>query len=134
MTGTELQRTTPRENSGTHETKPRGTGVIFTPRVDIVETDSELFLYADLPGVRPGDISLNRKGNELVLHARCGWRSHGAKAIHMEYGVGDYYRTFAIADEMDSDKIDATLENGVLTVRVPKTEKVRPKRIAVKGG
>jgi HSP20 family protein len=137
MTSTELQKVTRSEN-GTGEPTGKGPHVVFTQRVDVVETENELFLYADLPGVEPGvepgEVSLNRKGNELILHARCHPRRYGTRALHAEYGVGDFYRAFAISDEMDCDKIEASLANGVLTVRVPKSEAVRPKRIAVKGG
>jgi HSP20 family protein len=133
MTSTELQKVTRPEN-GMSEPSAKGPHVVFTPQVDVVETDNELFLYADLPGVKPGDVSLDRKGNELILHARCGPRAYGTKALHAEYGVGDFYRAFTIAEEVDCDKIEASLANGVLTVRVPKAEAGRPKRIAVKGG
>jgi HSP20 family protein len=132
MTSTELQKVTHPEN-GMREPSAKGPQVVFTPRVDVVETDNELLLYADLPGVKPDDVSLSRKGSELILHARCGLRAYGTKAIHAEYGVGDFYRAFTIAEEVDCDKIEAALTNGVLAVRVPKAEALRPKRIAVKG-
>ena len=132
MTSSELQKVSRSEN-GTGEPTGKGPHVVFTPRVDVVETENDLFLYADLPGVEPGEVSLNRKGNELILHARCEPRRYGTRALHAEYGVGDFYRAFAVSDEMDCDKIEASLANGVLTVRVPKSEAVRPRRIAVKG-
>jgi HSP20 family protein len=132
MANTELQQvTTAGKTAG--ETPTKGSGIVFAPRVDVVETADELLLYADLPGVKPDDVSLTCKGDELILHARCAPRAHGKKALHAEYGVGDFYRAFAIAEQVDRDTIEAALKDGVLCVRVPKAEAVRPKRIAVKG-
>lgn len=132
MTGTQVERSASRA-AGTHENQPRQGEVYYTPRVDLVETEEDLFLFADLPGVRPEDVSLEREGKSLVLHAPCRPRSYGSKTLHAEYGVGNYYRAFSIVEEVEADKIEASLENGVLTVRVPKAQSVRPQRIAVKG-
>jgi HSP20 family protein len=129
MTGTEIQRVT---TNGTGNA-PKGQRPVFTPRVDVVENENEFMLYADLPGVKQEDVSLECKGDELILHAKCSPRGYGKRAIHAEYGVGDFYRVFAIADRVDREGIEASLSNGVLTVRVPKAAAIRPKRIAVKG-
>lgn len=133
MTSTELQKAPAASQNGRPEASRRPARV-YTPRVDIVETDDEFFLYADLPGVRPEDVSLQCQGGELALHARCEPRHAGGKFLHAEYGVGDFYRTFTVAGQVDCDRIEASLANGVLTVRVPKAESVRPKRIKVAGG
>jgi HSP20 family protein len=112
----------------------RPSGGVYTPRVDIVETDDEFILYADLPGVRPGDVSLQYKNDELVLHGHCPPRTHGERAVYAEYGVGDFHRTFRLTEQVELDRIDAAMMDGVLAVRLPKVEAVKPKRIAVKGG
>jgi len=112
--------------------KSRGNGA-YVPRVDVLETDDALTLYADLPGVKPGDVSLTCKGNELVLHAACAPRNVGKKRLYAEYGVGDFCRAFRLAEQVETDGIEASLTDGVLTVRVPKAAAVRPKRIAVTG-
>lgn len=109
----------------------RGT-VTFTPRCDIFETDDELTLYADLPGVEPADVDVRYENGELVIHGRCAPRQQGVNYLGYEYGVGDYYRAFTIGQEIDTDKIEAELKNGVLTVHLPKSEVVKPKRIPVK--
>jgi HSP20 family molecular chaperone IbpA len=132
MTNTELQNAGPAA-AAPIQTSPAAGGV-YAPRVDVVETDDELLLYADLPGVRAEDVSLNCKGNELILHARCFPRRYGREATHAEYGVGDFYRSFAITEQVDHSGIEASLKDGVLAVRVPKAESVRPKRITVRGG
>ncbi len=134
MTNTELQKAGPNTPADTTETPARPAGGVYAPRVDVVETDDDLLLYADLPGVKAEDVSLSCKGDELILHARCTPRRYGTEAAHVEYGVGDFYRAFTVTEQVDCSGIEASLKDGVLTVRLPKAEAVRPKRIAVKGG
>jgi len=105
----------------------------FTPRVDILETQDELLLLADLPGVRPDDMDLRFENGELLLHGRCPARLRDTHSVHAEYAVGDFYRAFTIGEDIDPDKIAAELKNGELTVHLPKSEKVKPRRIAVRG-
>jgi HSP20 family molecular chaperone IbpA len=107
-------------------------GVAFTPRVDILETADELLLHADLPGVQPNDLDVRFENGELIVHGKCSPRKENANCLLMEYGVGDFYRAFSISESIDASRIDAKLQNGVLTVHLPKTEKAKPKRIAVK--
>lgn len=107
-------------------------GATYTPRCDIFETDDELLLCADLPGVEPGDADVRFENGELTIYARCAPRQEGVNYLDCEYGVGDYYRAFSIGEAVDSDMIAAELKNGVLTVHLPKSEAVKPKRIAVK--
>lgn len=107
-------------------------GDTFTPRVDIFEAEKELVVYADLPGVKPEDLDLQFEKGELILRATCPPRRAGG-FVRQEYGVGDFYRAFTVAEEIDADKIAAELKNGVLTVRLPKAEKAQPRKIQVGG-
>jgi HSP20 family molecular chaperone IbpA len=104
----------------------------YTPRVDILETHDELVLYADLPGVDPSSVDVGFERGELSIYGRCQPRNERVNFYLAEYGVGDYYRTFTIGDVIDSDKISAELQNGVLTVHLPKSDSLKPKKIAVK--
>jgi HSP20 family protein len=114
--------------------KPEVTlGLCFTPRVDILETDEESLLLADLPGVTPEDVDVRFENGELIIGGRCASRHQGAKYLLSEYGVGDFYRAFTISDHIDWQKISAELKNGVLTVHLPKAETVKPRKITVKG-
>jgi HSP20 family molecular chaperone IbpA len=113
---------------------PHPSGGVYVPRGDIVETDDEFILYADLPGVKSEDVSLQLKEGELVIHGRCAPRHAGKRALYAEYGVGDFHRTFRVTEQIDADRIDAAVMDGVLAVRLPKAETAKPKRIAVKGG
>ncbi|OWK35199.1 Hsp20/alpha crystallin family protein [Fimbriiglobus ruber] len=113
---------------------PRPTMRVYAPRVDVVETDDALTLYADLPGVKQEDVSLTCKDGELILHASCPPRHVGRKLLYAEYGIRDFHRTFKVTDKVDTGGIEASLKDGVLTVRVPKAESVRTKRVTVNGG
>ncbi|MCI0461020.1 MAG: Hsp20/alpha crystallin family protein [Gemmataceae bacterium] len=103
----------------------------YTPRVDIYETADEVVLLCDLPGVKPADLDVRFEKGELTLYGKVRPRQAPPEFLQEEYGVGDFYRSFAIAPEIDPDKITAEYRDGVLTVHLPKQEKVKPKRIAV---
>ncbi len=122
----EAQVTTPAEAT-------RG-GVYYTPRVDIYETVDELLFCCDLPGVKPADVELRFENGELSLHGKVYSRPQPAGYLMEEYGIGDFYRSFSINTEVNADKITAEYKYGVLTIHLPKAEKVKPKRIAVKAG
>src|SRR5262249_33359356 len=106
-------------------------GIYFTPRVDIVETDKELTLYADLPGVRPDDVDLRYERGELLLHGRVQARHPERGFVLGEYEVGDFYRVFTIHESIDAGRIAADFKNGVLIVHLPKVEQAQPKQIKI---
>ena len=117
-----------------HAEATRG-GVHFSPLVDIVETDRELTLYAEVPGVRPEDVDLRYEKGELVLQARVRRRPGGQRALLLqEYEEGDFYRAFTIHESVDAGRIEAECKNGVLTIHLPKVEAARPRQINVRGG
>lgn len=107
--------------------------LVFTPRVDILENANELVLLADLPGVRPEDVDVCFEKGELTLVGKCAPRAFGARTVAEEYGVGDFHRVFSLGEDVDGDKITAQLAQGVLTLRLPKREAAKPKRIPVQG-
>src|SRR5262249_55333182 len=107
-------------------------GLTLTPRVDILETDDELLLYVDLPGVKPDGVDIRFENGELFLHGRRAQARRG-KPWLWEYETASFQRAFRVAENIAADKISAELKNGVLTVRLPKVEAVKPRRIAVKG-
>jgi HSP20 family protein len=107
-------------------------GMYFTPRVDIVETEKELMLIADVPGVRSDDVELRYERGELMLHGRVRPRQRPGQMIFSEYEEGNYYRVFNIHESIDSSRIEASCKNGVLTVHLPKAAAAQPKQINVK--
>lgn len=105
---------------------------VFTPPIDIYETEEGLVLYADLPGVTVETLELQVQDNRLTLFGRV--RPHVPEdgAIrHQEYEVGDFLRSFILSDEVDHERIQATLSNGVLKVELPKAPRAEPRRIEV---
>src|SRR2546421_6923487 len=104
------------EQTGAEST--RG-GTFFTPRVDILETEHELTLYAEVPGVRPEDVDLRYEQGELLLHARVRSRQAQRPMLLQEYEDGDFYRAFTIHESIDSSRIEAECKNGVLVVHLP---------------
>jgi HSP20 family protein len=107
-------------------------GVYFTPRVDIFETDKELILFADMPGVGPQDVELRYEKGELLLQGRVQPRQHHGQLLLGEYEEGDFYRSFTIHESIDNSKIEATCKNGVLTVHLPKVAAAQPRQIKVR--
>ncbi len=109
------------------------TGVVARPRVDILETEQEVLLFADLPGVRPNDVDVRFENGELTIHGRRTPPHAGKRRVLCEYEPAHYHRAFRLTEDVSADKIDAELKNGVLKVRLPKAEAAKPRRIAVKG-
>ena len=104
----------------------------FVPRFDVWENDDELTLCGDMPGVAPENVDIRFENQQLVIHGKVEPREPAGRFIHGEYGVGDFYRSFTIGESVDSANISAEMHDGVLTLRLPKTEDVKPRRIAVK--
>jgi HSP20 family protein len=130
---TNIITTSPKDRA--EPTTPETTrgGTHFTPRVDIFETDQELLLFADMPGVCPEDIELHYENGELVVHGKVRPRHENVQHLLQENDTGDFYRVFTVHESIDSTRIDAQCKNGVLTVHLPKTEAVKPRKIAVTG-
>lgn len=114
------------------ESTPNGT--TYSPRFDIWEDDDEMILYGDLPGVMPEDLEVRFENPVLTIHGKVRPRHNDIKFLIGEYGIGDFHRTFTIGEAIDTEKISAGLKNGVVTVHLPKSEKVKPRRIDVKCG
>ena len=104
----------------------------FVPRVDIYETKDALYLIADMPGVDEQTVDVELEKNILTITGRVeNGRLKDYSLVFSEYEVGDYERTFTLSDEIDKDKIKATVRQGVLRLELPKAEKVKPKKIKI---
>jgi len=108
-------------------------GLVFTPRVDILETEHELMLFADMPGVRQDGVDVRFEQDELTIHGRRNGAAPAQGFALRESEPGDYFRSFRISERLDGDKIWAELKNGVLALHLPKAEAAKPRKIAVKG-
>src|SRR5262245_44370293 len=107
-------------------------GPQFVPQVDIYETDKELVLMADLPGVAPADIDLRFERGQLVLHGKVTRARPQGTAIAAEYEEGDFHRVFQMHETIDGAAIEAECQHGVLTVHLPKEQKSQPRKINVR--
>jgi HSP20 family protein len=125
-------RTTKTENAPV-ASEPTRSEVTYRPNVDILETEGELLLRADLPGVSADDVDVQFEQGVLTLTARVPQRWNMQKAAWrlQEYGLGDFQRTFQVGEQIDPSGITAEYGDGVLTLHLPKVAAVRPRRIAV---
>lgn len=105
----------------------------YRPPVDIVETGEELRVVADMPGTRTEDIDIRFEGGVLTLHGKVSPRRYGSSnPIMQEYGIGNYYRAFEVSEAVDANGITAEYSDGVLTLHLPKAEKVKARKIEVR--
>lgn len=106
--------------------------LVFTPPIDIYETEEGLVLLADLPGVSLDSLELQVQDNKLTLFGRVKPPvPDGADLRYQEYQVGDFLRSFILSDEVDHERVSATLNSGVLKVWLPKAKKAQARRIQV---
>lgn len=106
--------------------------VLFTPPIDIYETDEGLVLVADLPGVSVKTLELQVQNNKLTLLGRVPNRvPANARLVHREYEEGDFLRSFILSEDVDHERVTARLNNGVLEVVLPRAAKSHPRRIQV---
>jgi HSP20 family protein len=105
----------------------------WTPAVDIYETENDLVLKADIPEVNINDIDIKIENNTLALKGERKFERNGAqKGFHrIERSYGTFVRYFTLPDTVDTEKVQAALNGGVLTITLPKKEVAKPKTIKV---
>jgi HSP20 family protein len=114
---------------GTEKTRP---GRYFVPDVDICEYDEMLRLWADMPGVTEKNVEVILKDNVLTVSGMVEAGMYDQLApLYTEYNVGNYYRQFALNEEIDDSRIKARMRCGVLEVELPKREQAKPRKIQV---
>jgi HSP20 family molecular chaperone IbpA len=102
----------------------------IAPLVDIFETEKAYVLLADLPGVAPGGLDVVAERNALVIRGRC--ERPDTVPEYQEFELADYYRTFVLTEDLETESISAVLRDGVLRVEIPKSQSVQPKKIPVR--
>lgn len=108
---------------------------VSTPRVDIRETESEVVLVADMPGVDETSVHIDLEGSELSIRGKFVPKAPDGYALtYQEYVSGDYERSFTLGDTIDRNGIKAVVKDGVLRLALPKMKEAQPKRIAVQAG
>ena len=116
--------------SPAEQTKP---GPVYQPAVDIFETDRDIILLADMPGVAANAANIDLREDILTIGGDvAAWNGADETEVMIEFGVGKYHRQFTLSEAIDQAKIEARLDNGVLRLVMPKAQKAVPRRITVK--
>jgi HSP20 family molecular chaperone IbpA len=102
--------------------------------VDICETNDGLWLWADLPGVDENSVDVQVDRNVLTIEGRVPESQATQAAAYGEYDVGGFQRKFRLSNEIDTDRIEARMRDGVLELRLPKAEHAKRRRIEVNLG
>ena len=105
---------------------------VYTPNVDIIERKDNILLLADMPAADESSIDITLEKNVLTIYGKVDFQPpENMRLIQAGYGIGDYQRSFTLSDEIDRDKIKATMKNGVLNLVLPKAAVVKTKKITV---
>ena len=103
------------------------------PHVDVIEDATGLTLLVDMPGVAKDAIELKLEGDALSITGElAGLNIDGLQPIYAEVTAGRYRRAFTLSRELDASRIEASGKDGVLQLRIPKTERAQPRRIEVR--
>lgn len=120
----------------TKDIAPRDTTAPVTPLVppvDIVEDAEGITLRADLPGVDRDNLRIDVDGETLTLEGTVSLgESAGIRPVYSEIRVAQYRRSFVLGRDLDANRIEAAIKDGVLSLRIPKAEQAKPRRIEVK--
>jgi HSP20 family protein len=129
MTTNETAKTEQNAPNKEQNTRP---GRSYAPRVDILETDAGLRLWADLPGVDEKSIEVELVDGVLSIRGRVATEEYeNLEPLYTEYGVGNFETRFRLANTIDGGRIQAKLRNGVLELELPKIEAAKPRRIEI---
>jgi HSP20 family molecular chaperone IbpA len=106
---------------------------VITPEVDIFESEHEILLRADLPGVGKDDLAINIDNGKLTLSGIRRMAPTGASTWR-EFGEVEFRRNFSVPQSIDTDKVSAELKDGLLCLHLPKSEAAKPRQIEIKAG
>jgi HSP20 family molecular chaperone IbpA len=108
-------------------------GKFYSPYTDIYETDDTVVVAMEVPGVDKSAIDIRLEKSILTITGNIDpKRYEGLAPIYSEYNVGNFIRSFTLSTKIDSDAISANVEDGVLTVRLPKAREALPRRIEIR--
>jgi HSP20 family protein len=102
-----------------------------TPAIDICESDQEVVILIDLPGVEPDGVEIELAGNTLSVLGKSSSDVTEGRLLFREYHSHDYFRAFVMKEMVDTSDVSAALEDGVLTITLPKVKKAASRRIPI---
>ena len=121
------------DESGGAARKPQEGGRVWRPAVDVFEDEDALTLKLDLPGIDRDTLDVQLAGEELAITGERKWQPpQKGGCVHSERPYGQFHRSFRVGFPIQHDAVDADYREGVLTVRLPKAETVKPRKISVK--
>ena len=104
----------------------------YVPSTDIYETHDALTVVMEMPGVGKEDITVALDHDRLRVEGQIASSKYeGLEPVYTEYNVGHYARAFTLSNKIDQEKISAQVEDGVLTLTLPKVKEAQPRRIAI---
>jgi len=104
----------------------------YMPATDIYETDEALTVVMEVPGVERKDIEVNIENDVLSVEGRIDFSKYeGLEPLYTEYNVGHFSRAFTLSSKIDQQQIGANIEDGVLTLTLPKAKEAQPRRIKI---
>ena len=107
-------------------------GRYYVPPADIFETDDSLMLVMEIPGVEKKDLDVALENDVLRIDGRIDFAKYdGMEPVYTEYNVGHYTRSFTLSNKIDQEQISAQLDDGVLTLTLPKAKEAQPRKIAI---
>jgi HSP20 family protein len=107
-------------------------GRYYVPSADIYETDDALAVVMEMPGVEKKDLNIALENDLLKVDGRIDFTKYESmEPVYSEYNVGHYARSFTLSNKVDQDRISANLEDGVLTLTLPKAKHAHPRTIAI---
>jgi HSP20 family protein len=107
-------------------------GRYYIPYADIYETDDSLAVVMEIPGVDKKDINVTLETDVLRVDGQVDFTKYeGMEPVYTEYNVGHYTRSFSLSSKIDQERISAQLEDGVLTLTLPKAKEAQPRRISI---
>jgi HSP20 family protein len=105
---------------------------VFMPTADIYENEDALTVVLEMPGVDKGNVQIRVEEGVLKIEGRVDFSKYqNLFPIYTEYNVGNYARSFRLSSKIDQEKIEAEMQDGVLTLRLPKLEAAKPRTIQV---
>jgi HSP20 family protein len=107
-------------------------GRYYVPYADIYETDEALTVVMEMPGVEKSRLNVALENDVLKVDGQIDFTKYkDMEPVYAEYNVGHYARSFTLSNKIDQEKISAQLEDGVLTLTLPKAKQARPRRISI---